>query len=163
MPSALLGGMKTKILSAPIFSSLSSFAAAVVLSMTLGSASADIPQSSSSEFRGMYKVAASNDPIFPMQANQEWFLDFGSGITQGKMSGSVAVSLRQNPHVKVRIMAWQYFPKQGVLVIGNPYSEGSKQAVAKGSWQMTATSSGGVSWDRGTYQVVLHRAERNDY
>lgn len=155
--------MKTKILSAPILSRFTTFVTAAMFSLTLGIASADIPQSSSGEFRGMYKIAASNDPIFPMQANQEWFLDFGSGITQGKMSGSVSVSLRQNPHVKVRIMAWQYFPKQGVLVIGNPYSEGSKRAVAKGSWQMTGTSSGGVSWDRGAYQVVLHRADRNDY
>ncbi len=134
-----------------------------MFAFTVTSAPADVPQSSSSSFSGMYKVAASNDPIFPMDAQQEWFLDFGTGITSGKMSGSVAVSLRQNPNVKVRIMAWQYFPNEGVMVLGNPYEAGSRGAVAKGSWQMTATSSGGVAWDRGHFRLVLHRASPRDY
>jgi hypothetical protein len=134
----------------------------VVFILSVQITSADIPDSASGEFRGMYKVRSSTDPIFPMQANQEWFLDFGKGITASKMSGSVAVSLRENPNVKVRIMSWQYFPKQAAMVIGNPYAEGSRQAVAKGVWQMTATSSG-IVWQRGNYQIVLHRADPRDY
>ena len=80
---------------------------------------AEVPASGSAEFRGMYKVASSTDPIFPMESNQEWFLDFGKGVSAGTLSGNVAVSLRQNPNVKVRIMAWQYFPEQTSLLIGN--------------------------------------------
>jgi hypothetical protein len=125
-------------------------------------AAAEIFSSDRGEFRGMYKIAASSDPIFPMSSNQEWFLDFGSGISDGQLSGSVAVSLRQNPNVKVRILAWQYFPQQGSLLIGNPYSEGSDKAVAKGVWQFRSTSSG-VTFERGTYQIKLERAQPGDY
>ncbi len=131
--------------------------------MAISSAAfADIPDRTASEFRGMYKVASSSDPIFPMESGQEWFLDFGTGIQSGKTSGSVAVSLRQNPHVKVRIMAWQYFPKQEQLLIGNPYSEGSRNAVAKGAWKMSGATKG-VLFERGGYKVVLHRADPSDY
>ncbi|RYD32484.1 MAG: hypothetical protein EOP85_21695 [Verrucomicrobiaceae bacterium] len=123
---------------------------------------ADVPDSGSNEFRGMYKVASSSDPIFPMDSGQEWFLDFGKGIQPGKYSGSVAVSLRRNPNVRVRIMAWQYFPKQAQLLIGNPYSEGSTKAVAKGSWTMSGMSNG-VLFERDGCRVVLHRADPADY
>lgn len=130
--------------------------------LTLQFSRADIPEQASGEFRGMYKVASSTDPIFPIQAGKEWFLDFGTGISSGKFSGNVAVSLRQNPNVKVRIMAWQYFPKQGNIMIGNPYFEGSKNAVAKGNWQIRPTS-GGILFERGSYQVVLRPADPRDY
>lgn len=123
---------------------------------------ADVPDGGSTEFRGMYKIASSSDPIFPMASGQEWFLDFGKGIQAGKLSGSVAVSLRQNPNVKVRIMAWQYFPKQSQLLIGNPYSEGSRNAVAKGSWTLSGAPNG-VQFERGNFRVVLHRADPGDY
>lgn len=125
-------------------------------------ASADIPDVPNGKFAGMYKVASSNDPIFPMASSEEWFLDFGKGMSQGRTSGNVAVSLRRNPDVKVRIMAWQYFPEKGALVIGNPYSEGSKQAVARGVWQMEPVSRG-VMFQRGNYQVVLRPADPGDY
>ncbi|MES2920519.1 MAG: hypothetical protein V4819_03180 [Verrucomicrobiota bacterium] len=130
--------------------------------LTLQFTRADIPAQASGEFRGMYKIAASTDPIFPIQDEKEWFLDFGKGISSGKFSGSVAVSLRQNPNVKVRIMAWQYFPKQGNIMIGNPYSEGSRKAVAMGKWQMRSTSTG-IIFERGGYQVVLRPADPGDY
>lgn len=130
--------------------------------LTLQFAHADILAKPSGEFRGMYQISASNDPMFPLQASKEWFLDFGKGISEGKFSGNVAVSLRQNPNVKVRIMAWQYFPKQGNIRIGNPYSEGSRQAVAKGNWTMSQTSQG-IQFERGTYQIVLRRADPRDY
>lgn len=123
---------------------------------------ADVPDKGSSEFRGIYKVASSSDPIFPMDSGQEWFLDFGKGIQAGKLSGSVAVSLRRNPNVQVRIMAWQYFPKQEQLLIGNPYAEGSRNAVAKGSWKMSGVTNG-VLFERGSFRMVLHRADPADY
>ncbi|MEX1048723.1 MAG: hypothetical protein WED15_04285 [Akkermansiaceae bacterium] len=124
-------------------------------------AQADLPDRAPGELRGLYKVAGSNDPIFPVTANQEWFLDFGEGITSKKMSGNVAVSLRENPSVRVRIMAWQFFPDKGNLLIGNPFHEGSSQAVARGNWQLRTTSSGAV-FKRGPYQVVLHKADPAD-
>ncbi|RYD19415.1 MAG: hypothetical protein EOP88_19080 [Verrucomicrobiaceae bacterium] len=147
--------------------SLSVKAALVLSSFTFFTAplaSADvIPQGGSGEFRGMYKIASSSDPIFPMGSGEEWFLDFGKGIQPGSSSsGSVAVSLRRNPNVKVRIMAWQYFPKQAQILIGNPYSEGSRNAVAKGAWTMSGAKNG-VLFERGEFRVVLHRAEPADY
>ena len=123
---------------------------------------ADVPDGKSGQFRGMYKIASSSDPIFPMNSGQEWFLDFGKGIQAGTTSGSVAVSLRRNPNVKVRIMAWQYFPKQAQILIGNPYSEGSRNAVAKGSWTMSGATNG-VLFEREGFRVVLHRADPSDY
>lgn len=124
-------------------------------------AQADIPDHAPGELRGLYKVAVSNDPIFPVTAKQEWFLDFGEGITARKMSGNVAVSLRQNPGVRVRIMAWQFFPDKCNLLIGNPFHEGSSQAVARGNWQLRTTRSGAI-FERGRYQVVLRKADPAD-
>lgn len=135
---------------------------ALAISFTLSLSAADIPDPSSSEFRGMYKVVSSSDPIFPATSSTEYFMDFGKGIQGNIMSGSVAVSMRQNPNVKVRILAWQYFPKQGSIMIGNPYSEGSRNAVVRGSWQVVGASQG-VIFKRGNYQVVLHRADPLDY
>ncbi len=141
---------------------LVAFISALVFMLTLQFPRADIPDQAPGEFRGMFKITASTDPMFPIQAGKEWFLDFGKGVSPGKFSGNVAVSLRQNPNVKVRIMAWQYFPKQGSIMIGNPYFEGSKNAVAKGNWQMRPTSTGFL-FERGSYQVVLRPADPRDY
>ncbi|RYD39068.1 MAG: hypothetical protein EOP85_16595 [Verrucomicrobiaceae bacterium] len=138
-----------------LFGAVAAFAFAPV-------AHADIPDGSTGTLSGMYKIASSSDPIFPMEAGQEWFLDFGKGISAEKLSGSVAVSLRQNPNVKVRIMAWQYFPQQDKLVIGNTYSEGSRNAVARGIWTMSGAPRG-VLFERDTFRVVLHRADPADY
>lgn len=135
---------------------------AILVSLTSPASRADIPDPVHSDFHGIYKVASSNDPIFPLQARQEWFLDFGQGIRGGKLSGNVAVSLRQNPSVKVRIMAWQYFPKYGNIVIGNPYAEGSKKAVAKGVWLLRPTAEG-VIFERENHQLLLRRADPQDY
>jgi hypothetical protein len=110
----------------------------------------------------MYKVAASSDPMFPMSETREYFLDFGKGIQAGKLSGSVAVSMRQNPKVQVRVMAWQYFPEQGKLVIGNPYSASSRNAVVRAMWDMRGDNNG-VALNRLGYQLVLHRADPGDY
>ncbi|RYD62326.1 MAG: hypothetical protein EOP83_14900 [Verrucomicrobiaceae bacterium] len=151
-----------KTLPASQFSKSAAFftvAATMILSPL---AKADVPDSGNNEFRGMYKIASSSDPIFPMNSGQEWFLDFGQGIQAGKTSGSVAVSLRRNPNVKVRIMAWQYFPKQAQLLIGNTFSEGSRNAVAKGSWTMSGARNG-VLFEREGFRVVLHRADPADY
>jgi hypothetical protein len=135
---------------------------AIVLILSPSLTAADIPDQSSRQFRGMYKVVSSTDPIFPANATTEYFMDFGKGIQGEKMSGSVAVSMRQNPNVKVRIMAWQYFPNHGSIAIGNPYAEGSRNAVAKGVWQMRANAKG-VIFERGNYHVVLQRANPADY
>ena len=90
----------------------------------------DRPRSSASmpALAGMYKVVASTDPMFPSTGSKEWFLDFGEKT--GKNSGTVAVSLRENPSVRVRIMVWQSFPESANFVLGNQTQEGSKQAVA---------------------------------
>lgn len=140
---------------------VSAFMGAVILS-TAAMATADIPDPSAGRFGGLYKVTASTDPMFPATRTNEYFLDFGQGIQAGRASGSVAVSIRRNPHVKVRIMAWQYFPDQGKILIGNPYAEDSRNAVAKGAWRMRGISNG-VIFERGSYQIVLQHADPNDY
>src|SRR5687768_4557243 len=84
---------------------------AAIFILTLSFTHADVPDRAGGQFRGMYQVTASTDPIFPLRENQQWFLDFGQGIRSRVSSGSVAVSLRQNPNVRVRILAWQYFPE----------------------------------------------------
>lgn len=133
----------------------------LVIAVTM-TVQAEVVERSPGQIAGIYKVVSSSDPIFPATPTREYFLDFGKGIQAGKLSGSVAISMRQNPNVKVRVMAWQYFPRQGSMVIGNPYSEGSSKAVAKGVWKMTGTDNG-VIFERGNHQVVLRRADPNDY
>ena len=87
-------------------------------------------------------------------------MDFGDASR--RTSGKVAVSLRQNPNVKVRIMVWQVFPQSGSLILGNQTEEGSKSAVAVADWRITNITEG-VLLERGNYQVVLHRADPADY
>jgi hypothetical protein len=111
---------------------------------------------------GLYKITSSSDPVFPVSKTRECFLDFGEGIQSGKFSGSVAISVRVNPNVKVRIFSWQYFPDQGQLLIGRPFAHGSRNAVAIGAWQMKGLSDG-VVFVRGNHQVVLRRPEPGDY
>lgn len=136
--------------------------AGVSVFMETGAVASDVPSVSASAFAGMYKVAASSDPMFPITETREYFLDFGKGVQPGKLSGSVAVSMRQNPRVQVRIMAWQYFPNGGTLVIGNPYAEGSRNAVVRAMWSMRGADKG-VELNRLGYQLVLQRAEPGDY
>lgn len=121
----------------------------------------DAPSMRSSGLGGYYKVAESNDPLFPAGEGREWFFDFGDGVRQGRSSGTVAVSLRQNPNVRVRLLVWQVFPETGTLVIGNQTEEGSKRAVALARWTIGRTATG-VSLQRGNYQVSLQRAAAGD-
>lgn len=114
------------------------------------------------QLAGMYKVTASTDPFFPVASDREWFLDFGTGVSAQKTSGKVAVSLRQNPSVKVRIMVWQVYPQTGQLLLGNQFGEGSKGAVALADWQIS-NSSRGVVLERSGYQIVLEPAAASDY
>lgn len=151
--------MKTKPSSLVAAAGMIAFFSPALLMTVPNAVASDIPDQPSQRLGGMYKIVASNDPIFPMNARQEWFLDFGGG---DKLSGNVAVSLRQNPNVRVRIMAWQYFPRQNAFVLGNPYEEGSRQAVAKGVWTM-GSGARGVTLERGSYQVVMSRAAAADY
>lgn len=135
-------------------------AATLAMSAT---ALADIPDAPrSNQFGGIYKVFSSTDPLFPATPTREYFLDFGKGIQMHKFSGNVAVSERRNPKVRVRIMAWQYFPDQGRIVLGNPFAEGSRNAVAKGTWRMRGVSNGFL-FERGNYQIVLQTADPKDY
>jgi len=126
------------------------------------SAHADVPDRGVSQISGIYKIAASNDPLFPVGQGREWFLDFGSGLTSTTSSGTVTVSLRQNPKVSVRPMVWQFFPSGSTLAIGNQYERGSTQAVAKGVWKVSQTRDG-FAFDRGDVGFVLFRPEPGDY
>jgi hypothetical protein len=129
----------------------------LVGSLGAGAREAAAPEASG-RLAGFYKVVASNDPQFPVTSTREYFLDFGKGVQAKRLSGSVAVSLRENPRVRVRIMAWQFFPKDGTLAIGNPFSEGSDKAVAAGIWKLRTSTKGAVM-QRDGYQVVLLRAD----
>lgn len=118
---------------------------------------AAVPESKG-RLAGFYKVVASNDPQFPVSPKREYFLDFGKGIQADRLSGSVAISQRENPVVRIPIVAWQYFPKNGSLAIGHPFAEGSCRAVAAGVWQLRA-SPGSAVLRRDRYQIVLRRAD----
>ncbi len=149
-------GMKTPL---PFFRII--LAAAFTASFSL-SAYADVPDRSVHSLSGIYKVAASNDPLFPMGQGKEWFLDFGSGLTASTSSGTVTVSLRQNPSVSVRPMVWQFFPAEATIMLGNQYERGASQAVAKGMWRISQ-SQDGLTFNRGDVQFVLFRPEPGDY
>ena len=110
---------------------------------------------------GYYKVTQSSDPLFPQGANKEWFLDFGNALTRGHTSGTVAVSMRENPKVRVRILVWQLYRENGTLVIGNQTEEGSSRAVPLASFQVTSLPSG-LLLQRDNYQVSLQRAAEAD-
>lgn len=136
--------------------------AGATLLLTVAVGTADVPGPQPGGFGGIYKVVSSNDPLFPATQTREYFLDFGRGVQADQSSGSVAVSVRVNPNVQVRILAWQYLPAQGRILIGNPYAKGSRKAVALGAWKMTGLANG-VLFERGNHQVVLRRADPNDY
>ncbi|MGJ8642504.1 MAG: hypothetical protein ACSHX9_03775 [Luteolibacter sp.] len=123
---------------------------------------ADVPDRHSSHLSGMYEVAQSDDPAFPLGQGREWFLDFGEGTTTGNLSGTVSVSMRQNPNVQVRIMVWQYYPDRGMLVIGNQTAQGAPAAVAKAIWSIQPDSSG-FQLARNNQTVILKPASPNDY
>ena len=111
---------------------------------------------------GMYKVISGNDPTFPQSGAQEWFLDFGRGVTAEKLSGTVAVTLRENPSLRVRILVWQYYPAEGFLRLGHQAAEGSRQAVMLAQWQVAPASAGALLLQRGSYQVLLKPAQPTD-
>ena len=139
------------------------FVAWTLLIATLSSsARADVPDRPPGELFGIYKIASSSDPAFAVKTGEQWFFDFGEGICGGRLNGSVAISLRRNPSVRVDIRVWQYFPKEGSLLIGSPYHEGSKNAVALGNWQVQAVS-GGLVLERGKQQILLNRPSPGEY
>ncbi len=118
-------------------------------------------RSSGGDIQGFYQVVASNDPLFPMDRGKEWFLDFGKAGPPDIHHGSVSVSLRQNPNLKIRLFAWQYFAKTGVLVIGNPTEPGSNQAVVRASWSLRPHQNG-MRLERLQYSIALRRADPSD-
>ncbi len=137
-------------------------AIALLAVATTGASFADIPDRPAVALSGMYRIEASSDPLFPMGSSQEWFLDFGTGTMDGQNSGKVAVSLRKNPNVSVRIMVWQYFPGDNVLMIGNQTGEGSARALARGGWTVSGNSTG-ISLVRENSMIVMKRAGPADY
>lgn len=143
------------------FAKFAAVAGACALALGSPLAGADVqdaPAPTQSRLQGFYRVVASNDPLFTLQDKREWFMDFGKGVTSGKTHGTVAVSLRQNPKVRVKVMVWQAFPQTSTLVIGEQTGEGSNKAVALGSWQVRPNSTG-FMLERGNYRIVLDRSE----
>ena len=160
MESAGWGGMRTKIAAFLSGRWMGVVAVAGLVFMPLA-ASGDDGSAGGALLSGMYKVAASNDPLFPERERLEWFLDFGEGQAAGRTSGKLAVSMRENPRVRVRILVWQVFGG-GNLKIGAQTHEGSKQAVTVADWAMMRTATGMVL-QRGGYEVRLLRADPADY
>ncbi len=115
-----------------------------------------------SQLSGMYKVASASDPLFPTSDRQEWFLDFGKGTTEGRNHGKLAVSVRQNPNVRVRILVWQFVPETGQLLIGNQTAPGEGRAVMLASWNLRRATTGLVL-ERGDYRATLRPADPGDY
>ena len=136
--------------------------ATAMFTFSIPQAHGDIPDKPVSGLNGIYKVAASNDPLFPLNKGNEWFLDFGSGMTSNTSSGPLTVSMRRNPDVSVRMMVWQFSRNTSTLMIGNQFERGSRQAVAKGAWKVSATDEGMVL-DRGGVRLILFRPEPGDY
>lgn len=137
-------------------------AVALIFAAAIQPSFADIPDRQPIALSGMYRIAASNDPLFPMGSKQEWFLDFGTGTLDGTTSGKVAVSLRENPNVSVRIMVWQYFPRDNALMIGNQTAEGSARALVRGGWTLSSDS-GAIFLLRENATIVMKRADPTDY
>jgi hypothetical protein len=121
----------------------------------------DKPFAQRSGLSGYYKVAANTDPFFGSKPDREWFLDFGEGVLAGKTSGSVAVSMRENPNVKVKLLVWQLDPTTRTLIVGAPTEDGSRKAVALAQWQVVPTLNG-VTLLRGDYEVSLRRANSGE-
>lgn len=96
-----------------------------------------------------------------MDRGKEWFIDFGKVEVARMPHGSMSVSLRQNPNLQIRVFAWQYFPKTGTLVIGNPTEPGANQAVVRASWRVL-TNQAGIRLERGQHEVALRRADPSD-
>jgi len=158
--------MKTKeIIRSNVTQGCSAIAAAsiwIIAAISSRPAMADIPDRPKTVLQGMYKVETCNDPLFPMGKGREWFLDFGKGMSNGQTSGKVAVSLRQNPNVRVNIMVWQYFRRENVLIIGNQSAEGSGKAVARGVWTL-GSDLDAVFLIAQTCNITMKTAVPNDY
>lgn len=106
---------------------------------------------------GVYQIVDGNDPLFPQEPGTEWFFDFGQGMAHGAFHGSVSVSVRQNPSVRVRIMVWQADPGQRRLLLGNTTTEvTSSRAVARADWRVSQRSNR-IFLERGDHWLVLQR------
>jgi|GEM_PF-6600054 len=110
--------------------------------------------------QGLYRVGSSTDPAFPLEGGQEWFLDFGRG--GGKSSGSLALTLRQNPNLRVRLLVWQFFPDSATLRIGRQSAKPSQQAVLPTDWQLVPSAAGSLLLRRGGFQFMLLPASPSD-
>ncbi|MEP2777691.1 MAG: hypothetical protein ABJQ29_09275 [Luteolibacter sp.] len=103
--------------------------------------SANIPVRSDGYISGTYQISKSSDPVFPIVEGREWFLDFGDGNATGNRSGEVAVSLHENPEVKTRLMTWEYFSDQDILIIREPSDETTTDIPAQTIWTVHSPAS----------------------
>jgi hypothetical protein len=117
-------------------------------------------EGSQAPLQGLYRVGSSTDPAFPLEGGQEWFLAFGRG--GGKSSGSLALTLRQNPNLRVRLLVWQFFPDSATLRIGRQSARSSQQAVLATDWQLAASAAGSLLLRRGGFQLMLVPATLSD-
>jgi len=148
----------------PLAGKVTAWATAVALMATTPILRADIPDKPAgprASVSGYFKVVSSSDPLFAMQADREWFLDFGGGEQAGRHTGSLAVSLRQNPSVRVRLLVWQLYSDSSTLVVGNQTEEGSRKAVMLANWKVYPNSTG-LILQRGDYQIALRRATTSE-
>ncbi|MGC4015030.1 MAG: hypothetical protein QM755_11030 [Luteolibacter sp.] len=148
----------------PLAGKVMAWFTAVVLLTTAPILRADLPDKPAgprASVSGYFKVVFSTDPLFAMKQDREWFMDFGGGEQAGKHSGSLAVSLRQNPSVRVRMLVWQLYPDSSTLVVGNQTEEGSRKAVMLTNWKVYPNSTGLVL-QRGDYQIGLRRADASE-
>jgi hypothetical protein len=110
--------------------------------------------------RGLYRVTASTDPFFALEGGQEWFVDFGGGAE--KFSGRLALTLRQNPNLRVRLLVWQFSPDSGTLRIGRGSTTSPREAIAAASWQLARGPAGALLLRRDQHQATLVPATSSD-
>jgi hypothetical protein len=110
--------------------------------------------------RGLYRVMASSDPFFPLESGQEWFVDFGRG--EEEFSGRLALTLRQNPNLRVRLLVWQFSPVSGTLRIGRASARSPRGAVEAASWQLARGPAGAIQLRRDEHQTTLMPASASD-
>jgi len=138
-----------------------------LLWLGLGAAAAQVPGGAAAQvpaaaplLRGLYRVAASTDGFFPVDGGQEWFLDFGRGTEPS--SGRLALTLRQNPNLRVRLLVWQFTPERATLRIGRESARQPGHALAPTSWQLTRGTAGSLVLRRAEGQTTLVPATPSD-
>lgn len=102
---------------------------------------------------GLYRIRSSTDPAFPLDNNQDWFFDFAHGADSS--SGTLALTLRQNPNLRVRLLVWQFFPDSATLRLGRASARSSHEAITAATWQLARGAAGSLLLRRGAFQITL--------